>query len=107
MEQILAIKTDSTVSIWKEQIWCAPNVGIVKLNVAAALLQHSATLAVVARDHNGELLKAWTKSISTEEPWIAEASAILWALDLDLVEKFQRIAEICYDTLNGVEDCNH
>ena len=77
MEQILAIQSESTVIIQKERIWCSLDVGIVKLNIDAALLHHSATLAVVARNHNGELLKAWKKSIRTEDPLIAEASRIL------------------------------
>lgn len=59
--------------------------------------------------HNGELLKAWTKSIPTEYPLIAEASQTLWALDLALIEKFQSTmvegdAKICFDALNGVEN---
>ena len=61
---------------------------------------------VVARDDKGQILKAWTKEHVLCEPVMAEASAILWALELAASENFDRIivegdAKVCFDGLNG------
>uniref|UniRef100_A0A2N9IX98 RNase H type-1 domain-containing protein n=1 Tax=Fagus sylvatica TaxID=28930 RepID=A0A2N9IX98_FAGSY len=54
-----------------------PPTGIIKFNVDAAIQASTATIAVVACDEAGNILKAWAKSTPSLDPAIAEASAIL------------------------------
>jgi ribonuclease HI len=61
---------------------------------------------VIARDNYGEILKAWSKIIPTEDPLVAKASAILWAMEIAKSEGYRSIAvegdaKICFDALNG------
>jgi hypothetical protein len=46
---------------------------------------------VVARDDQGQVLKAWSKEHILCQPMQAEASAILWALNLAKDESFENI----------------
>ena len=62
--------------------WKKPPLDTVKLNTDAALLGNEATVAVVARDDSGMIILATTKKMFTEDPSVAEASIILWALQL-------------------------
>ena len=71
--------------------WNPPHLGWIKLNTDAAIGKHSNAIAVVARDHRGEVLKLWARSTPTCSPLRAEASAILWAIQLAKVEKWPRI----------------
>ena len=92
--------------------WSRPPSGVVKLNVDAALAKESAMIAVVARDHGGEIVKAWAKEYQTCDPMLVEATAILWAVQLAYAEQFTSIiiegdAKVCFDAVNGkAEDCN-
>jgi hypothetical protein len=43
-------------------------------------LKDYTSLAVVARDDNGQIVKGWVKNFIWCEPLQAKASAILWAL---------------------------
>uniref|UniRef100_A0A2N9H2N4 RNase H type-1 domain-containing protein n=1 Tax=Fagus sylvatica TaxID=28930 RepID=A0A2N9H2N4_FAGSY len=54
----------------------------VKLNTDAALLGNEAILAIVARDDSGVIIMSTTKKMFTEDPIVAEASTMLWALQL-------------------------
>ena len=92
----------------KEQsyaFWKAPPPGAIKLNVDAATLRDKAFIAVIARDYGGSIIKAWAKQTVHLDPTVAEASAIVWALELAMEEGFENIivesdAKICVDALN-------
>jgi ribonuclease HI len=52
------------------------------------------------------VVKAWRKELMLYEPVQAGAFAILWALELAVTEKFQKIivpgdSKICIDAING------
>ena len=86
--------------------WNPPHLGWIKLNTDAAIGKHSNAIAVVARDHKGEVLKVWARSTPACSPLRAEASAILWAIQLAKVEKWPRIviegdAKNCFDPLSS------
>ena len=55
------------------------------------IFQEFSTLAEVARDDNGEFIQVWTKLHELCSPLLAEAAAILWALQIALGEKWDRI----------------
>ena len=76
---------------------------MIKLNVDALVLTDHTNRAVVARDDQGQVLKAWSKEC---QPMQAESSAILWASNLAKPERFENIvvegdANVCFDALNG------
>jgi hypothetical protein len=76
---------------------------MIKLNVDTLVLTDHTNLAVVARDDQGQVLKAWSKEC---QPMQAESSAILWASNLAKPERFENIvvegdANVCFDALNG------
>jgi hypothetical protein len=84
-----------------------PPIGTIKLNVDAAVLKDHTQLAVVARDDQGQVLKAWSKEHILCQPMQAEASAIQWALNLAKDDRFENIilegdAKICFDALNEI-----
>jgi hypothetical protein len=54
--------------------------GLIKLNVNAAITNDASWIAVVARDENGNLLGLWAKDLELCDPLIAESSAILCAI---------------------------
>uniref|UniRef100_A0A2N9HA44 RNase H type-1 domain-containing protein n=1 Tax=Fagus sylvatica TaxID=28930 RepID=A0A2N9HA44_FAGSY len=56
--------------------WEPPDDGFIKLNVDAAIDKDIATISVVARNHQGFIIKAWTKLTSHLEPALVEANAI-------------------------------
>ena len=68
--------------------------------------KHVQKLAVVARDDQGQKIKAWTKEHFLCELVMVEAAAILCAVELATLEKFDSIiveddVKVCFDTLNG------
>ena len=67
--------------------WIAPEVGTIKLNVDAATSNGKAVIAVVARNHHGEVIKAWSKLCTLGSPLITEASAIQWVMQLAVSKK--------------------
>uniref|UniRef100_A0A2N9ED89 Reverse transcriptase zinc-binding domain-containing protein n=1 Tax=Fagus sylvatica TaxID=28930 RepID=A0A2N9ED89_FAGSY len=71
--------------------WSTPPPNVVKLNVDAAILRNHSTLAVIARNDKGEVLKAWAKQSKCCDPLQAETSAVLWALQLAASESFMHI----------------
>ena len=89
--------------------WIPPSYDAVKLNVDAAWKNGNATLAVVARDSSGSVIKAWARQLVTKGPATAEASAIKWALVLANQESFLKVtvesdAKVCINALLGVPD---
>jgi hypothetical protein len=73
---------------------------------------NSTSIAVVARDANGYVLKAWARCVDMDDPVIAEAFAIKWVLELAKEESFTNIivesdSKIYIDSLeeNSVAVC--
>ena len=54
-------------------------------------MQHSSTIAVIARDGKGTVCNAWTRRVDTVDPDIAEALAIKWIVQLASEEPFTKI----------------
>jgi ribonuclease HI len=59
---------------------------------------------VVARNSKGIILNAWVKELMNLDSLVAEASAILWAMELATVEGFGKVtiesdAKVCIDEL--------
>jgi ribonuclease HI len=84
----------------------------VKLNVDAACSSNSSWLAVVAGDDQDSILKGWTKVFRSCEAVVAEAEAILWAVQIAKSKNFQSViiegdAKVCFDAINGdLEKCS-
>ncbi len=53
-----------------------------------ALWGNYAALAVVARDNHGKILLAATEKVHTGDSMVAEALALLWALNLTVCYQF-------------------
>ena len=64
---------------------------LIKLNVDAAIAHSKATLAVIARNEAGVVIKIWIKIIPKSSPLRVEAEAILWALQLAKGEQWRYI----------------
>uniref|UniRef100_A0A2N9FNE5 RNase H type-1 domain-containing protein n=1 Tax=Fagus sylvatica TaxID=28930 RepID=A0A2N9FNE5_FAGSY len=78
----------------------------IKVNVDAAIFNDKVVVAVVARNHRGYIINAWTKPVEFSDPTVAEASAICWALDLAKDARFESIciesdAKVCIEALTG------
>ena len=71
--------------------WSPPPLGVIKINVDAAIAQNNSAIAVVARNENGYVLKAWSKLLPKRSPIVAETEAILWALHLARGENWREI----------------
>ena len=79
------------------------------MNVDAVIGKDKATIAVVARNHQGSIIKVWAELTSHLEPALAEATAINWALEIAKLENFEHIciesdAKFCVDALNAPID---
>ena len=68
--------------------WIPPAIGVIKLNVDAAISKDFSTLAIIARNANGQIIRAWAKDHFASNALQAEAAAILWALELANSKKF-------------------
>uniref|UniRef100_A0A2N9HWC0 RNase H type-1 domain-containing protein n=1 Tax=Fagus sylvatica TaxID=28930 RepID=A0A2N9HWC0_FAGSY len=75
---------------------------VIKLNVDAAIVSNRAAIAVVARNSKGIILNAWVKELMNLDSLVAEASAILWAMELATVEGFGKVT-IESDAKKGCE----
>ena len=78
-------------------------------NILPSVSQAFTSLAMVARNEFGEVLKVWAKIHDLCTPTQAEAGAILWALSLAIVENWCNIivegdSKICFDVLSKVEE---
>ncbi len=70
------------------------------------ILDHRSTISVVARNEKGEILRTWAKHLDGGDPIKAETHAMLWALDLALMEDFHNIAiegdaKLCFDAIGN------
>ena len=104
LEHIQSLEGEHSPKPGSQSPWCPPPTGTIKINVDAAIHASSASIAAVARDDSGMVLKAWAKKTSTAYPIVAEASAILWALQLAKSENWRWImvesdSKNCVDTL--------
>ena len=89
--------------------WISPPKNYVKLNVDATVSQAFTSLVVVARNEFGEVLKVWAKIHDLCTPTQAEATAILWALNLAIAENWCNIivegdSKICFNALSKAEE---
>ena len=89
--------------------WIPPPKNYIKLNVDVAVSQAFTSLAVVARNEFGEVLKVWAKIHDLCTPTQAEATAIMWALNLAAAENWCNIIvegdlKICFDALSKAEE---
>ena len=111
MEHVLSLKEPGSLEVRGCVVWEAPPIGVIKINVDAAICLDKSFMAAVARDYKGELIKAWAKTTVYKDPTIAEADAICWALELAKTEKFEKIsiesdAKVCVDALlSPTDDC--
>jgi ribonuclease HI len=88
--------------------WLPPPGQVVKLNTDVAVRTSFSTIAVVARDANGFIHSAWTKHIKVIDLEVAEAFAILWAIQLAKLEDFQNVivesdSKVPVDCMNGIQ----
>ena len=89
--------------------WQKPPTSTIKLNVDAALNKNSAWLRAVARDEKGIILKVWEKDFPTCSPMVAEAAALLWAIQIAKEKNYHSIivegdALACVNAINGGEE---
>jgi hypothetical protein len=87
-------------------VWSPPPAGSIKINTDVAVHANFSTLAVIARDHQGFVLKAWSSKYLSMDPTTSEAAAIKWALTLAKEECFSNIivesdSLCCIDAING------
>ncbi|KAK9986858.1 hypothetical protein SO802_031809 [Lithocarpus litseifolius] len=97
---------NSTPSVQPISAWTPPPLGWVKLNVDAALSNSKSALAVVARNHLGEILFIWGSGYHLCAPSQAEAAATLWAVNLAIQEHWksviiERDAQVCFNALSS------
>nr|POF07495.1 hypothetical protein CFP56_20185 [Quercus suber] len=80
----------------------------IKINVDAALSSSKSTLAIVARNHLGEVLFVWDKGHHLCHPLYAEALALLWVVQIAIQNRwcfviFEEDAKICFVALNHLK----
>jgi ribonuclease HI len=84
-------RLDSNMDIQCPQVWKAPQAQGIKMNVDAAWKDGKASLAVIARDHHGECVKAWVLNVVTISAETAEAMAVRMAVLKVLEEKYYHV----------------
>ena len=85
--------------------WSPPPEGSIKFNVDATVSNTLTTLVVVARDHSGTPIKTWIKPYCKCPPAQAEATAVLWAVNLAVAEGWTKVmiegdSKECFDALS-------
>lgn len=84
--------------------WSPPSFGCIKLNVDTVTESSGSALAVVARNHLGEVLSIWAKKHHSSSLAIAEAESLYWAMNLVVKQGwksmiFEGDAKNCFDPL--------
>ena len=82
--------------------------GWIKINTDAAISNNVSALAAIARNTKGEVLQVWTKLHISHSPLQAEASAILWAIQLAQSLNWDHIifevdAKDCFDPISPLD----
>ena len=82
--------------------------GWIKINTDAAISNNVSALAAIARNTKGEVLQVWTKLHISCPPLQAEASAILWAIQLAQSLNWDHIifevdAKDCFDPISPLD----
>uniref|UniRef100_A0A2N9FLL0 Reverse transcriptase domain-containing protein n=1 Tax=Fagus sylvatica TaxID=28930 RepID=A0A2N9FLL0_FAGSY len=90
-EHLAIVEEDGRISLAPLIIWKPPPPNIVKFNTDAAVKSTYSSIAVVACDDTGLVLKAWAKCLGSSDPIIVEALAIKWALELARIGGFNDI----------------
>lgn len=62
--------------------WSLPPLGELKMNFDASLIDHSATSAVVLRDHHGQVRGAWINHFNSSNSFCAELEAAIQAFSI-------------------------
>ena len=105
LEHIDSIVLKDPMKNKSTSFWEKPHLNTIKLNTDAAIMGNYTALAVVARDNSGKILLAAAKKVTTGDPLVAEASTLLWALQLVVSYQFQHCI-IEWDTKNCIDTCN-
>ena len=71
--------------------WSPPPSSYIKLNVDSVIQHSGFALAVVARNHLGEVLSIWAKKHHSSSPTIAEAESLYWAVNLAVKEGWKSV----------------
>jgi ribonuclease HI len=95
MEHVQCLWSKTNLVNTKALNWFPPLCGILKINVDAAILTDSAMIAVIARNESSLIVKAWVKQVNTVDPLVAEATAILWAIQIAKMEKWDAV---CFES---------
>ena len=85
-EHLAIVEEDGRISSAPLIIWKPPPPNIVKFNIDAAVKSTYSSIAVVACDDAGLVLKAWAKCLGSSDPIIVKALAIKCALELAKLE---------------------
>lgn len=62
--------------------WSPSPLSFIKINIDAAISPSSTSLAAIARDHNGAIIKVWMKNHCICHPIQAKVAALHWAVQL-------------------------
>jgi len=83
--------TGALPTVQPNPMWTPSPHGWIKLNMDAALNSSKSALAVVAKDHQGEVLYIWGSGLHSCSPSQAEATSILWAVQLAIQEHWKTV----------------
>ncbi|KMS97072.1 hypothetical protein BVRB_7g179330 [Beta vulgaris subsp. vulgaris] len=89
--------------------WLLPSPGFIKINVDAAVNGEYCRvgLGMVARDENGQVLRAWSRTMSHDWPAEkAEAAAVLWATEEAIAQGWSNVvlesdAQVIINAINS------
>lgn len=108
VEEFLAVGTDlqekviNTTMVGK---WTKPLTGWLKANVDAAYVGGKASLAVVLRNEEGDIIRILSAMDSALSAREAETKALRWASDIAVREEWKQVQWVS-DALNVVKEIN-